>query len=79
MPKGDREEDTCHRNIWADQVVMRWEVTASEIPRDPPESGQTRAAEGTGGQEGSPQSQLMLHVYYNIFRFSVRHIRSCLL
>lgn len=29
--KGDREEDTCQRSIWANQVVMRWDVTESEI------------------------------------------------
>lgn len=49
--KGDREEDTCHRNIWASQVVMRWEVTASEIPGDPPELGSSYGCGGICGQE----------------------------
>lgn len=39
MHKGDREEDTCHRNIWANQVVMRCDVTASAMPGDPREFG----------------------------------------
>lgn len=26
-----QREDTCHRNIWANRVLMRWEVTAAGI------------------------------------------------
>lgn len=64
--KGNGEEDTCLRNIWANQAVMRSEVTASAIHGEPPELGSSYSCGGICEQEqGSPKSQVMLHAPFS--------------
>lgn len=55
--KGDREEDTCQRNRWDNEVVMRWDVTDREIPGDPPDLGSSYSCGGICGPEQEKSSE----------------------
>lgn len=46
----ERDEDTCHRNIWANWDVIRLAVAVGGIHGEPPEPGSSLAVEASVGR-----------------------------